>query len=286
SCSTGVARRRGDPPRRPRSSGTGSGSTPATPVTTPPRSCGASRSTPTPRRGRPAPSWPAAPRSRWRSPWRRCVGRPRWTSTGSWPRTGPSGPPSRATRTSPKGSGPCSSTRTAPRGGSRRPWPRCGPRTSWRRSAPDPRVDGAGPGVARCPTMLGRAVSGRGALMATDVREVLVVEDDPLIVSFMRTALRKSGHHVHSAGSGEAARELLRDGAIDLLLLDLTLPDMDGLDLLRDLRQSGSDVPVVVVTSRSDPADRATALELGVEDYVVKPFPLRDLLALVTRVLE
>ena len=122
--------------------------------------------------------------------------------------------------------------------------------------------------------------------MATDVREVLVVEDDPLIVSFMRTALRKSGHHVHSAGSGEAARELLRDGAIDLLLLDLTLPDMDGLDLLRDLRQSGSDVPVVVVTSRSDPADRATALELGVEDYVVKPFPLRDLLALVTRVLE
>lgn len=121
--------------------------------------------------------------------------------------------------------------------------------------------------------------------MTTDVREVLVVEDDPLIVSFMRTALRKSGHLVRSADSGAAAREQLGSGAVDLLLLDLTLPDEDGLDLLRDLRASGSDVPVVVVTSRSDPADRATALELGVEDYVVKPFPLRDLLALVTRVL-
>lgn len=122
--------------------------------------------------------------------------------------------------------------------------------------------------------------------MAADVREVLVVEDDPLIVSFMRTALRKAGHRVHSAGSGQAARELLRDGGIDLVLLDLGLPDVDGLDLLRDLRTRGSDVPVVVVTSRSDPADRAVALELDVEDYVVKPFPLRDLLTVVTGVLQ
>jgi DNA-binding response OmpR family regulator len=117
--------------------------------------------------------------------------------------------------------------------------------------------------------------------MADEAREVLVVEDDPLIVSFMRTALRKAGHHVHSAGSGQAARELISDGGIDLLLLDLGLPDIDGLDLLRELRASGSEIPVVVVTSRSDPADRATAIGLGVEDYLVKPFPLRGLLAVV-----
>lgn len=122
--------------------------------------------------------------------------------------------------------------------------------------------------------------------MADDAREVLVVEDDPLIVSFMRTALRKAGHHVHTAGSGQAARELLRDGGIDLLLLDLGLPDIDGLDLLRELRDSGSGIPVVVVTSRSDPGDRATAVGLGVEDYVVKPFPLRDLLAVVEASLD
>jgi len=121
--------------------------------------------------------------------------------------------------------------------------------------------------------------------MADQPPVVLVVEDDPLIAAFMRAALRKMGHRVSSVSTGGAALAKLGADPVDLMLLDLTLPDTDGLEVLRTVRGDGSDLPVVVVTSRSDPADRATAVALGVSGYIVKPFPLADLFAVVRQAL-
>ncbi|WP_404391906.1 response regulator transcription factor [Humibacillus xanthopallidus] len=110
---------------------------------------------------------------------------------------------------------------------------------------------------------------------------VIVLEDDPLIAAFMSKALRKSGHVVECFDRGLAVLERVQGDPSALLLLDLGLPDIDGLEVLRRLRASGSTMPVIVVTSRSDPGDRVEALTLGVAGYVVKPFPLAELLASV-----
>jgi DNA-binding response OmpR family regulator len=112
-------------------------------------------------------------------------------------------------------------------------------------------------------------------------RAVLLLEDDPLIAAFMTKALRKKGFTVEGFDRGLAALERATTAPAGLLLLDLGLPDLDGLEVLRRLRAGGSDLPVVVVTSRSDPGDRVEATALGVHGYIVKPFPLADLLAAV-----
>jgi len=113
---------------------------------------------------------------------------------------------------------------------------------------------------------------------------VLIVEDDDLIASFVRRALMRLGHSVTCAATGQDALTQLAEGSVDLVLLDLTLPDIDGLEILRLMREAGSAVPVVVLTSRSDPKDRATAEKWGVNRYLVKPFPLADLVAVVDAV--
>lgn len=110
---------------------------------------------------------------------------------------------------------------------------------------------------------------------------LLIVEDDPLITVFMTKALQTKGYDVASVGTGAAAVEAVQRGGLDLVMLDLGLPDTDGLDVLRTVRTTQPDLPVLVVTSRSDPGDRAVALSLGVSGYVVKPFPLATLLAAV-----
>ncbi|WP_256842275.1 response regulator transcription factor [Ornithinimicrobium cryptoxanthini] len=117
--------------------------------------------------------------------------------------------------------------------------------------------------------------------IAPEPRDVLVVEDDALIVAFIRTALTKAGHRVRSATTGTAALDRVRRKHVDVVLLDLSLPDIDGLEVLRTLRAERHDVPVVVLTARSDPADRAVAEALGVRDYLVKPVALADLCRVV-----
>ncbi len=112
-------------------------------------------------------------------------------------------------------------------------------------------------------------------------RTVLILEDDPLISAFMEKALRKKGYDVESFERGHSALERATSGPAGVLLLDLGLPDIDGLEVLRRLRAAQSDLPVVVVTSRSDPGDRVEATTLGVHGYIVKPFPLADLIAAV-----
>jgi DNA-binding response OmpR family regulator len=114
------------------------------------------------------------------------------------------------------------------------------------------------------------------------VARLLVVEDDPLIAAFVVKALTKAGHAPDWVTHGNEALVRLSAGGVDLVLLDLGLPDVDGLDVLERCRWRGDDVPVVVITSRSDPHDRDRALKLGVDAYLTKPFAVADLLRTVT----
>jgi two-component system, OmpR family, response regulator RegX3 len=114
---------------------------------------------------------------------------------------------------------------------------------------------------------------------------VLVVEDDAAIAEPLAEGLRREGFAVTHAATGE---EALAAPETDVVLLDLRLPDIDGLDVCRRLRER-SGVPIIVVTARGEEADRVVGLELGADDYVVKPFGLRELIArirAVTRRLE
>lgn len=117
-----------------------------------------------------------------------------------------------------------------------------------------------------------------------DPPEVLLVEDDPRIASFVTRALSASGMRVEWVATAARGLERLTADPPAVAVLDLNLPDMDGLDLLRTVRAElphGRDLPVVIITARTDPADRAMAGELGVRAYLRKPFPLGELLAAV-----
>jgi two-component system copper resistance phosphate regulon response regulator CusR len=107
---------------------------------------------------------------------------------------------------------------------------------------------------------------------------VLIVEDEARIASFLVKGLSSCGYGVEHVDTGTEALARVRDGgAYGLVLLDLGLPDMDGLDVLRALRETGPALPVIVLTSHG--ADRAKGLELGADDYFVKPLPFGRLLA-------
>jgi two-component system alkaline phosphatase synthesis response regulator PhoP len=117
------------------------------------------------------------------------------------------------------------------------------------------------------------------------VTHVLVVDDEPAIVDIVRDYLVDAGFRVSSARSGEDALRLVRSVVPDLIVLDLGLPGVDGLDVARTVRQSSS-VPIIVLTARGEEADRVVGLELGADDYVVKPFSPRELLARIRAVLR
>lgn len=111
---------------------------------------------------------------------------------------------------------------------------------------------------------------------------LLVVEDDVTIAEPLRTGLVREGFEVHLAATGA---EALAAGPVDLVLLDLGLPDLDGRVVCQELR-TRSDVPVIVVTARGEEIDRVMLLELGADDYVVKPFGFRELVARIRAVLR
>ncbi len=114
---------------------------------------------------------------------------------------------------------------------------------------------------------------------------VLVVDDELKIARLIRDYLEQAGFVVATASDGKGAIALARQLKPDLIVLDLGLPNLDGLDVIRVLRM-GSNVPVVVVTARADEADRVVGLELGADDYVVKPFSPKELVARVRAVLR
>ncbi len=108
---------------------------------------------------------------------------------------------------------------------------------------------------------------------------VLVVDDEPAILRFLRTGLGAQGYVVSEAQDGQAALAALRRSAIDLVVLDLGLPDMDGLEVIRQMRASGSALPIIVLSSRGDERGKVEALDLGADDYVTKPFGIDELFA-------
>jgi DNA-binding response OmpR family regulator len=116
-------------------------------------------------------------------------------------------------------------------------------------------------------------------------RTILVVDDEPRIVELARDYLEHAGFRVITAGDGRAALDSARRDRPDLVVLDLGLPGLDGLDVTRELRKDGS-IPIVMVTARDDELDKLLGLELGADDYLTKPFSPRELVARVKAVLR
>jgi two-component system OmpR family response regulator len=115
--------------------------------------------------------------------------------------------------------------------------------------------------------------------------EILVVDDDPEVRHLLRTCFEGEGYVVSEAWDAVGARTVLERGGVDLVTLDLTLGRDDGLTLAREIRASG-DVPIVMVSGKGDAVDRIVGLELGADDYISKPFNLREVLARVRAVLR
>ncbi len=112
------------------------------------------------------------------------------------------------------------------------------------------------------------------------MKTILVVDDEAAIVRLVRDYLEQAGFHVVVASDGDEALRRANEHKPDLIVLDLGLPRRDGLDVTRELRRA-SDVPIIVLTARGDEADRIVGLELGADDYVVKPFSPKELVARV-----
>jgi DNA-binding response OmpR family regulator len=112
------------------------------------------------------------------------------------------------------------------------------------------------------------------------MQRILIVDDEPAIIAAIRDRLEREGLAVLSASSGEAALDAIdTEQPIDLVLLDVGLPGIDGFEVLRRLRARGQETPVILLTARGDEIDRVVGLELGADDYVVKPFSVRELAA-------
>lgn len=116
-------------------------------------------------------------------------------------------------------------------------------------------------------------------------QRILLIEDDPRLAEMVAEYLGESGFRVSRAASGEAGLAQLARELFDALVLDLMLPDMDGLELCRQLRAK-SDIPVLMLTARGDSTDRVVGLEIGADDYLPKPFQPRELLARLRAILR
>ncbi|MFQ5614957.1 MAG: response regulator [Anaerolineales bacterium] len=116
-------------------------------------------------------------------------------------------------------------------------------------------------------------------------QKILVVDDEPEIVKLVRAYLERAGFAVVTAAEGQEAMAVFRRERPNLVILDLNLPGMDGLDVCRALRRA-SDVPIIMLTARIEETDRLIGLELGADDYVVKPFSPREIVARTRAVLR
>ena len=117
--------------------------------------------------------------------------------------------------------------------------------------------------------------------MTNHQRKVLIVEDDPAIREALQEAIEADGHAVVAAPDGGQAVRLFGEGGFDLVLLDLMLPVLSGYDVCRRIREKDRRVPVIMLTAKGEEIDKVLGLELGADDYVTKPFGLREVLARV-----
>jgi len=118
-----------------------------------------------------------------------------------------------------------------------------------------------------------------------DTTKILVVEDEPSIAEVVTLYLQRAGYQVQAAADGKKAMSVLEKEIPDLVVLDLMLPEVDGLSLTRWLRER-SDVPIIMLTARREEIDRITGLEMGADDYVVKPFSPQELVSRVRAVMR
>src|SRR5512144_538643 len=118
-----------------------------------------------------------------------------------------------------------------------------------------------------------------------DRRRILVVDDEERMVRFIRMNLEHDGFQVAEAFNGKQAIQKLRDVTPDLILLDVMMPDMDGFEVLKMIREVSS-VPVIMLTAKGEEDDRVRGLELGADDYITKPFSPRELVSRVRAVLR
>ncbi len=114
---------------------------------------------------------------------------------------------------------------------------------------------------------------------------ILVVDDEPSVTDLLAYNLRKALYDVQTAADGREALRLARESQPDLILLDLMIPEVDGLDVCRELRKT-SDVPIIMITARGEEIDRVLGLEIGADDYITKPFSVRELMARIKAVLR
>jgi DNA-binding response OmpR family regulator len=115
---------------------------------------------------------------------------------------------------------------------------------------------------------------------------VLLAEDDPAIAEPLSRALQREGYEVQVVGDGPSALDATGEHRVDLLVLDLGLPGMDGLEVCRRLRAGGTELPVLMLTARTDEVDFVVGLDAGADDYVAKPFRLAELLARIRALLR
>ena len=112
-------------------------------------------------------------------------------------------------------------------------------------------------------------------------KTVLIVEDETNIVDILSFNLEREGYNTIEAYDGQTGLQLAREQNPDLILLDLMLPKMNGFDVCRQLRGEGSSIPIIMLTAREEEADKVLGLELGADDYITKPFAIRELMARV-----
>ena len=117
------------------------------------------------------------------------------------------------------------------------------------------------------------------------VFHILIAEDDTNTRKLMSAVLRQSGYEVLAAGTGTEALELLETSQVDLLILDIMMPGMDGIEVIKQLRRE-SKTPVIMLTAKGDTFDKVLALELGADDYIVKPFSIDEMIARIQSVLR
>ncbi|MDA0273340.1 MAG: response regulator [Proteobacteria bacterium] len=120
--------------------------------------------------------------------------------------------------------------------------------------------------------------------MSENLANLLIIEDEPITRSQLTSHFEKEGYAVVCSASADGVLELIRDGDIDVCLIDINIPGKDGLTLTRELR-AASDVGIILVTGKDDPVDRIVGLESGADDYVTKPFNPRELLSRVKNLL-
>ncbi len=116
-------------------------------------------------------------------------------------------------------------------------------------------------------------------------KNILIIEDDEGISSFIKLELIHEGYNASTAPDGRSGLEAFEKGGFDLILLDIMLPQLNGIEVLRRIRKT-SDMPVIMVTAKSDTADTVTALDTGADDYIIKPFAIEELLARIRRMFK